>query len=469
MRSTGHLPEFVAKMQQANLSPMLIDTFSNYYRQVLSGAKGLIFDQDIAPIDADEIAHYDQLDAYRQAGADRINQAVMIVLNGGLGTSMGLSGPKSLLEVKDGQSFLDIIVRRAKCKGVQLALMNSFSTDAPTRGRLAAITPDNLPLTFLQHKFPKIRQADFRPADWPQRPELEWNPPGHGDVYTALHTSGLLNRLLDQGIVYAFICNCDNLGASLDTALLGYFAENRLPFMMEVAQRAPADAKGGHLACDNNGRLLLREGAQCPANERQAFQDIERYRYFNTNSLWVDLRRLKQLIDETGGICLPMIVNPKTVDPRDKTSPPVFQIETAMGAAVSLFAGAKAVCVPRTRFYPVKKCNELLALQSDCFLLQDRCRLVRHPDCKNGQLPVIALDERFYQKIDDLQQRFPCGPPSLRHCRSLTVHGDVHFDADVVIRGSVTIRGQAGVPAKIERGRVIDADLTLMNGARQGR
>ncbi len=119
----------------------------------------------------------------------------------------------------------------------------------------------------MQHKFPKILQKDYSPASWPKNPKLEWNPPGHGDVYTALLTSGMLDSLLADGIIYAFISNSDNLGARLDESLLGYFAHHQFPFMMEVAEKTPADIKGGHLARHKNGRLILREAAQCPANE----------------------------------------------------------------------------------------------------------------------------------------------------------------------------------------------------------
>jgi UTP--glucose-1-phosphate uridylyltransferase len=97
---------------------------------------------------------------------------------------------------------------------------------------------------------------------------------------------------LDEGARYALIVNGDNLGATLDPALLGYFSSHRLPFMMEVAQRTPTDMKGGHLARNTNGSLILREIAQCPEEDLAAFQDIEKYRYFNVNSLWINLQAL---------------------------------------------------------------------------------------------------------------------------------------------------------------------------------
>ncbi len=107
------------------------------------------------------------------------------------------------------------------------------------------------------------------PAYWPESPAKEWNPPGHGDLYAAISTSGTLDQLLEGGYEYAFVSNSDNLGAVLDTEILGYFAEERLPFLMEVAHRTRADRKGGHLAQLENGQLILRELAQCPPDETQ--------------------------------------------------------------------------------------------------------------------------------------------------------------------------------------------------------
>ena len=446
------------------MPPLVIDTFGYYYGKVLKGATGLLHDKDIQPVTPDEIEAYDNLIAYGGQGIDVFHQTVRIILNGGLGTSMGLTGAKSLIEVKSGMSFLDIIIRQAENSTVTLAFMNSFNTQDDTLAALMALNPTIFPITFVQHKFPKILQSDYSPASWPQKPVLEWNPPGHGDVYTALLTSGMLQSLLDDGIRYAFISNSDNLGARLDEALLGYFAHHNFPFMMEVAEKTPADIKGGHLARYHNGRLVLREAAQCPTDELDAFQDIERYRFFNTNNVWINLKALKTLFDRQKIIHLPLILNPKTLDPRDKTSPPVYQIESAMGAAISLFEGATAVNVPRTRFYPVKTCNDLLAVRSDCFVYAEdeslRINPIRIKNNKPGPTKV-KLDPNYYGKIDDLDQRFAAGIPSLVECDALTVEGDVRFDKNVIIKGSVSIKNRQESQAVIKEGIIIDKDLVF--------
>ncbi len=467
MRQPGmipHLAEFTAKMAKAGLNPLVIDTFAHYYRRLVGGETGLIHNADILPIPLDEIPKAATLGGYAAAGRHALSRAVHIVLNGGLGTSMGLVGPKSLLKVKQGLSFLAIILRQAELSQCRLAMMNSFNTHTATLSEVTKLKPSRPPLFFLQHKFPKILQGKLAPVSWPPNRELEWNPPGHGDVYAALFASGMLQKLLEEGVRYAFICNSDNLGAGVNESLLGYFAEKRFPFMMEVAEKTPSDIKGGHLARHQNGRLVLREAAQCPKEEIAAFQDIRRYRFFNTNNIWVNLEFLKDLILRHRVVDLPMIVNPKTVDPRDEKSPPVYQIETAMGSGVSLFEGAAAVNVPRARFLPVKTCSDLLAVRSDCFVYSEREGLTLNPARESAgrtEAIKIKLDSKYYGKFDLLEERFKEGEPSLVECDALTIHGDVRFEKGIVVRGAVTITNSSASPAVVKAGTVIDRDLLL--------
>ena len=460
----NHIAAFISKMKSEGLPSPVIDTFAYYYHQVIKGETGLVYDRDIRPLEQDEIEQFHNLGNYAAAGIENFHQTVRIVLNGGLGTSMGLTGAKSLIEIKDGKSFLDVILKQAENHAVRLAFMNSFSTHEDTMAAISALKPSRFPIVFQQHKFPKILQKNLSPAIWPKNPNLEWNPPGHGDVYTALLTSGMLKKLLDDGIFYAFISNSDNLGARLDESLLGYFAIHQFPFMMEVAEKTPADIKGGHVARHKSGRLILREAAQCPKDEISAFQDIRRYRYFNTNNIWINLKALKTLFDKHKMINLPLILNPKTLDPRDETSPPVYQVESAMGAAVSLFDGTAAVMVPRNRFYPVKTCNDLLAVRSDCFVYSADQSLRTNPArkaMKKTDVVKVKLDPKYYAKIDGLDQRFGNGIPSLIDCDSLTIEGDVLFEKDVKIKGEVKIKNTKQRQTVIKKGTVIDQNLNL--------
>ncbi|MBT8363174.1 MAG: UTP--glucose-1-phosphate uridylyltransferase [Deltaproteobacteria bacterium] len=460
-----YLPDFISKIKKENLDDIVIETFRHYYNQALNGETGLINDRDIQPVELDEIQELGNLDIYQDQGESTYKNAVRVVLNGGLGTSMGLTGPKSLLKVKDGQSFLNVIMKQAENSHVNLLFMNSFSTNDDTLAALARIKSPLEPKCFLQNKYPKVLQENFAPASWPPNPKLEWNPPGHGDVYTALYTSGMLQQLLAENIKYAFISNSDNLGARMDSSLLGYFAKSQIPFIMEVAEKTPSDVKGGHLAkLRKNGRFILREAAQCPKKEIVAFQKIGPYRYFNTNSIWINLDSLDQIFKKNKKILLPLILNSKTLDPRDETSPPVYQFETAMGAAISLFGKAAAVRVPRSRFFPVKTCNDLLAMRSDCFVFTEKKNLRINLEGKINQQQdtiKIKLDPKFYGKIDDFDKRFADGVPSLVDCSSLSIEGDVLFKKDVKIKGAVTIRNTHRIQVVIKEGSIIDKDLSF--------
>jgi UDP-N-acetylglucosamine pyrophosphorylase len=259
--------------------------------------------------------------------------------------------------------------------------------------------------------------------------------------------SGTLDKLLAKGIKYAFVSNSDNLGATMDLKLLTYFVDSGAPFMMEVAARTDADKKGGHLATMKaNGGLTLRESAQCPPEDEKAFQDTTKYAYFNTNNLWIDLEKLKSIFEKNGGfIPLPVMTNDKTVDPRDKKSTKVIQLETAMGAAISCFEGAIAICIPRSRFAPVKKCDDLLALRSDAYVLTDDFRIVLAEE-RAGVPPLVKLDDS-YKFVDALEKLIPNGPPSLKACKSLKIEGTMEFAAGVVIKGDVKFTGSGTIAA----------------------
>lgn len=431
---------FAQKMTAAGLPPIFIENFAYYYDRLCQGDEGLIADAAISPVC--DLPDAEALDnATAATGAQAISRTVIIKLNGGLGTSMGLREAKSLLVIKDDLTFLDVIARQALHAGVPLVLMNSYATEASSLARLSRYPDLNngLPLGFLQHKEPKVVQADLSPVTWPADPELEWCPPGHGDIYIALVTSGMLDQLLARGVEYAFVSNADNLGAVLDPAILGYFAESRAPFLMEVADRTPADRKGGHLAREADGRLVLRELAQCPPEDIDAFQDIGRYRYFNTNNLWLHLPTVKRILEaDDYRLKLPLIRNSKSVDPRDLSTTPVYQLETAMGSAISVFDGAQAIRVPRSRFAPVKRTDDLLAIRSDAYMLTEDYRVMLAPE-RNHVPPDVSLDPAHYRMVGDLDVRFAAGTPSLIDCTHFTVRGDFAFGESVVIRGAVTL------------------------------
>jgi UTP--glucose-1-phosphate uridylyltransferase len=459
--SAAGLEAAVAKMQDGGVHPTAIEVFRHYYDQLEGGATGIVPESEIKPLDSP--ARLVELDVDPAAAHDALGMTVVIKLNGGLGTSMGMERAKSLLEVREGMTFLDIIARQVLHARQQhearlpLVFMNSFRTRDDTLQALAAypdLAVEGVPLDFLQNREPKLLAADLTPVEWPDDPSLEWCPPGHGDLYTALAASGILAQLLDAGLRYAFVSNADNLRATADPRVAGWFAETGAPFANEVCRRTSADRKGGHLAirvCD--GQLVLRESAQTADEDADAFADINRHRYFNTNNLWLDLRALASTLEQTNGVLgLPLIKNDKTVDPADPSSPKVIQVETAMGAAVEVFPGATALEVERSRFLPVKSTDDLLALRSDVYTLGGDYVL----GLAGGryEAPHIELDEAHYKLISDFDARFPGGPPSLVEARSLVVRGDWTFEAGVTVRGAVEL-GPDRAPGRISSGTVL--------------
>ncbi|KAF1779950.1 Nucleotide-diphospho-sugar transferase [Phytophthora cactorum] len=424
-----------AKMQAAGLSTEAIKAFEYSYDALVSGETGMIAEDSIKP--ADNLPYLEnKADSIREsvkADPALLKETVVLKLNGGLGTSMGLDKAKSLLTVKGDDTFLDIMAKqvtelRATHKShVRFVLMNSFSTSADT-------------LEYLQ-KYPELVEDETLEL----LQNKEWCPPGHGDLYASLAGSGKLDKLVADGVKYMFVSNSDNLGATLDLDLLTYFAQSDKPFLMECCERTENDKKGGHLAERTaDGRLILRESAQCADEDEKEFQNIEKHRYFNTNNLWIRLDKLHEELKKQGGVIrLPMIKNSKTLDP-------VFQLETAMGAAIECFDGAGAVCVPRTRFAPVKKCDDLILLRSDAYVITEDYRPIIAPE-REGVAPIVSLDSKNFKLVQQLEA---------------AITGNVGFAPGVVFEGSVEVVNKSSEQKTVLRGTYKDTtvDLTEQKG-----
>ena len=457
--SDAGLRQAQEKMTAAGVTPTAIEVFSHYYRELEAGATGLILEDSIEPLlDA---ARLEDLDVDPAAAREALSRTAVLKLNGGLGTSMGMDKAKSLLPVRDGRTFLDLIVEQvlhARAEhGVRLplVLMNSFRTQADSLaalGRYPDLAVDGLPLDFLQNQEPKLLAEDLTPVSWPADPTLEWCPPGHGDLYTALLASGVLQQLLDAGFRYASVSNSDNLGAAPDARIAGWFAASGAPYAAELCRRTAADRKGGHLAVRrSDGRLILRDTAQTAPEEMDYFTDEHRHPFFHTNNLWFDLEQIAAALESRGAVLgLPLIRNTKTVDPTDSSSPTVLQIETAMGAAIEVFEGATAIVVGRERFLPVKTTNDLLLVRSDAYDLTP----ARTLDLAVESAPLVDLDPKVYKTVQAFDTHFPGGAPSLRGASSLTVRGEWTFEDGVVATGDARVEAD-GAPGTIAAGTTI--------------
>jgi UTP--glucose-1-phosphate uridylyltransferase len=443
------------KMDEAGVDPVAVEVFAHYYRQLEHGETGMIRESSIEPLDMESL---DDVEVSEDDATKALGATAVIKLNGGLGTSMGMDRAKSLLCVRRGLSFLDIIarqvlhLRREHGASLPLIFMNSFRTSADTRAalqRYADLPVGGLPLEFLQNKEPKLLAKNLKPVSWPRDPDLEWCPPGHGDIYTALLGSGLLDGLLDAGYRYAFVSNSDNLGAVPDPRVAGWFATSGAPFAIEAVRRTPSDRKGGHFARRKaDGRIILRETAQTAEQDKEALADLDRHKFTSTNNLWFDLHRMREELRRRDGILgLPLIRNTKHVDPGDSSTPEVIQIETAMGAAIEVFPDSRTIAVGRDRFVPVKTTNDLLVLRSDVYDLGNDFVL----DQVAEDIPFIELDGH-YKVVADFDKRFPAGVPSLKEAEALVVHGDWTFGEKVKVKGRAELEGGHG---RIEPGTVL--------------
>ncbi|PJI85553.1 UTP--glucose-1-phosphate uridylyltransferase [Luteimicrobium subarcticum] len=449
------------KMTEVGVPTQAIEAFTRLYHELERGAAGTISEADVRPLE--DVPVRDELDVPDDVAQEAFAATAVIKLNGGLGTSMGIDRAKSLLPVRGDDTFLDLIAGQVLAArerhGVRLplVLMNSFRTREDTLAALERypdLAVEGVPADFLQNREPKLRADDLTPVEWAADPELEWCPPGHGDLYVALVASGVLAALRDAGFRYASVSNADNLGAFPDPRMAGWFAGTGAGFAAEVAQRTPADRKGGHLVVRaSDGRLVLRETAQVANEDKEAAGDIARHRFFNTNNLWLDLDRLAALLDEHDGVLpLPLIRNDKTVDPTDASSTPVVQVETAMGAAIELFDDAAVVEVDRTRFLPVKTTNDLLLLRSDVYEVRDDSTVhALTPE------PFVDLDPAHFKTLREFDARFPAGPPSLVLAESLVVRGDWTFGVAVSAVGAASL-ADPGEPAQVADDATVGAD-----------
>lgn len=450
MHTPSGLAQAREKMRQAGVHEQAIAVFSRFYSIVEEGKESFVRESDVAPLT--DVTHLDEV--MDRGGADQpvstsaLSRTVMLKLNGGLGTSMGMQSAKSLLTVRDGKSFLDLIalqIQHARATHdvtLPIMFMNSFRTDADTQEVLAQypdLAVEGLPLTVLQNQEPKITADTLEPVSYPHNPELEWCPPGHGDVYTVLQSTGTLELLQERGYEYLNISNVDNLGAAPSAEIADWFAQSGASFVAETVRRTPADRKGGHVVV-RDGQLILRETAQTHDDDAAAASDISKHKYFNANTLWIRISALKDLLEQHGGVLpLPLIQNHKNVNPADPSSQRVIQLEFAMGAAIELFEDAQALVIDRSRFLPVKTTNDLLLLRSDVYDLTDDYRLVATHD-----EPLITLDTKVFGHIGPFEERFSKGVPQLRDAESFTVEGPWTFGADVQVKGAAVLRNETG-------------------------
>jgi UTP--glucose-1-phosphate uridylyltransferase len=400
-----------------------------------------------------------------------LSKLAVLKLNGGLGTTMGCSGPKSIIPVRAGLSFLDLTVQQIENLNkrynadVPLVLMNSFNTDNETERLRPKYSGFRVRiLAFQQSNYPRLKKDSLLPMALTPNINAKqeaWYPPGHGDLYESLAGSGILQKLLSEGREILFVSNVDNLGATVDLTILNFLA-NGLPdvpapeFLMELTEKTRADVKGGTLI-EYENKLRLLEMAQVPKEHVDEFASVRKFRIFNTNNLWTNLRAVERVMAQ-GTLQMEVIVNPKTLD--DGTG--VIQLETAVGAAVQSFNHALGLDVPRARFLPVKTCSDMLLLMSDLYEL-DAVQGTLGMSSKRSfpSVPLVKLGSHF-RKVKDFLNRFEA-IPNLLELDHLTVSGDVTFGKGVALKGTVIIIAGDGERINIPAGAQLENKIVSGN------
>jgi UTP--glucose-1-phosphate uridylyltransferase len=410
--------------------------------------------------DASQIVPY--ADISKSADLSALNKLAVLKVNGGLGTSMGMTGAKSALEVKDDMTFLDLTVRQiehlntSRKVDVPLVLMTSFNTHEDTLRIIKKYANQQLRITtFNQSRYPRILKETLLPCPRAADDDKKhWYPPGHGDLYNALLHSGVLDQLLSEGKEYLFVSNSDNLGAVVDEKILQHMIDSQSEFIMEVTDKTKADIKGGTLI-DYEGSVRLLEVAQVPPEHLEEFKSVRKFKIFNTNNIWINLKALKRVMEDEG-MDLEIIVNPKNTDDGQA----VVQLETAAGAAIKHFNNAHGINVPRARFLPVKACSDLLLIKSDIYSISHG-ELMMSEARMFDNIPVIKLSDHF-KKIQNFQKRFK-KIPKIIELDHLTVTGDVYFGRNVTLRGTVIIVANEGQRIDIPDGCILENRLVSGN------
>lgn len=435
-----------------------MDSFFALFRRYLADkalGNTVNWDKIKSPTES-EVVQYNTL---KESGStNNLSSLSVLKLNGGLGTSMGCVGPKSVIEVRDGNTFLDLSVRqiehlnRKYDADVPLLLMNSFNTDADTAKIIKKYQGHRIRVkTFNQSRFPRIYKDSLLPVPLSYEDDLEtWYPPGHGDLFESLVQSGELDNLLAQGREILFVSNGDNLGATVDTKILDHMIETGAEYIMELTDKTRADVKGGTLI-NYEGEVRLLEIAQVPKEHVEEFKSIKKFKYFNTNNLWINLKAIKRLVEQNA-IEAEIIPNAKTIS-KGSSEINVIQLETAVGAAIRHFKGAHGVNVPRSRFLPVKTCSDLLLVKSDLFYLEHGA-LKLDPIRDGYSNPLIKLGSHF-KKVSGFQSHIP-HMPKILELDHLTITGNVNLGRDVSLKGTVIIVCNDGQRIDIPNGAILE-------------
>ncbi|XVF56735.1 hypothetical protein PTKIN_Ptkin06aG0144200 [Pterospermum kingtungense] len=366
---------------------------------------------NLAPISGD-IAENKQL----------LDKLVVVKFNGASGKNMGFSGPKSLIEVKNGSTSLDLIVNQIQSlnskygSNVPLLLMNSRRTHNDSLKVLDKYSSSMVEI----HPFSQGEQTQ-QELSANEEGEDEWYSSDHGAQFLSLLNSGTLDLLLSQGKEYALVINPDNVAAVVDPKILNHLTQNSIEYCMEVT---PTTSTGlmNFMASSLQGKFKLEDFTSNPTQSL-----VKKFKFIDTRNMWIDLKAIKRLIDN----------NALKLD----------ELST-----LKLFEKSIGITIPQSRFLPLNSTSDLLLLQSDLYTFAEGA-LVHNELRTSPTNPSISLGAEF-EKISDFKSRFK-SIPSIVRLDSLEVTGDVWFGADIALKGRVVIAAEPGVTLRIPDGVVL--------------
>ncbi|EOY10385.1 UTP--glucose-1-phosphate uridylyltransferase, putative isoform 1 [Theobroma cacao] len=329
-----------------------------------------------------------------------LDKLVVVKFNGALGKNMGFNGPKSLIEVKNGSTSLDLTVNQIQ------SLNSKYGCNVPLLLINSRTTHDDVLKVLEKYSSSKIDIHSFRQGDQIQQElsfseggEDEWYSSDHGAQFLSLMSSGTLDVLLSQGKEYALVVNPDNVAAVVDPQILNHLAQNSVEYCMELEDFTSNPTK----------------------------HSVKKFKFIDTRNLWVDLRAIKRLVDTNA-------------------------LKLGYLSMLKLFEKAIGIMIPQSRFLPLNSTSDLLLFQSDLYSFTEGV-LIRNDARTTPTNPSIDLGPEF-EKVSDFQSRFKTIPSIIR-LDSLEVTGDVWFGADITLKGRVRIAADPGVKLEIPDGVVL--------------
>ncbi|CAI4064416.1 hypothetical protein SUVZ_08G0350 [Saccharomyces uvarum] len=365
-----------------------------------------------------------------------LSKLATLKLNGKADSVIGKESP--LFEVKNGKCSLDIIVQQTQ------NLNTSFNCDVPlifmtsleTEPQISNFLKESYTCskvewkTIVHSSFPAIDKDTLLPAVFQINvcEEDLWYPCGSGNLIDTLYFSGELDNLIVQGKEVLFVSDLDNLGAIVDLNILSYMITNEIDYLVEVVERTANDSNTGVLATYESKLRLV--DYKCLSRE-----SARKCKTVNTNNIWINLRKLKNLI-ESDSLNLPICSSETKMIIHNSPLMEILHLQTNLGDCIDFFSNSQIIKVPRNRFLPLATCEDLFLLNSNLYDLDTSGSLNLYP-LRFELLPSIKLGDEFAN-----YETFKIGIPDIPNILELdhlTVMGNVFFGYKIILRGTVVI------------------------------